>query len=332
MTQKPDPKLIGAFVLGALALAVAVLVVFGTGNIFASSQKYVAYFQGSVDGLSVGAPVKLKGVSIGSVRDVLVQYDMANNRVLTPVVLEIDISKVMDIRENHRKAHPPSIQELIDRGLRARLSLQSLVTGQLFVDFDFRPERPVRMAGSSDLRLPEIPTIPSSKEEIANTIDEAITEFRKLPIKETFDATLHSVRHIENLLAAPETRASIGNLNQTLTDLHKLIGHLDSKVDSLAQNLDGTVKDTHTLVQNLNRQVVPLLGTTEKTLGSAAEAFAQAKAALEEMESINGQDAPLNTALRDFSDAAYSLRILADYLERNPDALIYGRGKAPLND
>jgi paraquat-inducible protein B len=325
MSKSADTRLIGLFVLGALALAVVLLLIFGGGRYFTSAKKYVAYFQGSVNGLNVGAPVKLKGVSIGRVTDILVQYDMEHNRVLTPVIVQIDLRKVTDIREDHKAPHPPTLPELIDRGLRARLSLQSLVTAQLYVDVNFHPERPVQLAGTREVGLPEIPTIPSDREEIENTIHKTLSEVRELPIKETFEAMLHSLRQIEHLLAAPETRASIGNLNRTLEDLQHLIRHVDGKVDTLSRDLDETVRDSRTLVKNLNGRMLPLLETMERTLGAVTDTFTHAQGTLSAVEDFGQPDSELSTALRDFSKAARSVRILADYLERNPQALIYGR-------
>lgn len=330
MSRQADPRLIGAFLVGAVALLIAMILLFGRGHYFSSAKKYVAYFQGSVNGLNVGAPVKLKGVTIGSVTDVLVQYDMEHNRVLTPVITEIDLSKVMDIREQHHPAHPPSLQELIARGLRARLSMFSLVTGQLFVDVNFHPDRPAHLVGSEDLGVPEIPTIPSSKEEIESTIDETLSEFRKLPIREAFEATLRSLHAVDRLLSDPEAQASVGKLNQTLDELRQLIRHVDTRVDGLAENLAGTVTEGHDLVRTLNHRIVPMLATTEHTLASASETLAQAKSTLAAVEALGGQGSELNSALRNFADAARSVRVLADYLERNPQALLLGRRPEPL--
>jgi paraquat-inducible protein B len=325
MSKPADARLIGLFVLGGLALAAALVLIFGGGRYFTSAQKYVAYFHGSVNGLNVGAPVKLKGVGIGRVTDILVQYDMQNNRVLTPVIVQVDLRKLTDIRENHQPPHSPTLPELIERGLRARLSMQSLVTSQLYVDVNFYPGRPVQLVGIPELGLPEIPTIPSGREEIENTIQDTLAEVRDLPIKETFDATLHSVRRLEQLLSKPEIETGIVNLNRTLEDLQHLIRHMDGKVDTLSRDLDDTVKDSRVLVRSLHERMLPLLDTAEKTLAALADTVTQAKTTLSAVEGFGSSDSELNAALRDFSKAARSVRALADYLERNPEALIYGR-------
>lgn len=325
MSQPVNTRLIGLFVLGALALAVALTLIFGGGGYFGGARKYVAYFEGSVNGLNVGAPVKLKGVTIGRVSDVLVQYDLENNRVLTPVIAEIDLGKIFETRDGQPARRRPTLEELVSRGLRARLSMQSLVTSQLYVDVNFLPERPARLVGSRNLGLPEIPTLPSNKDEIENTIRDVVSEFRELPLKETVETTLRSLRKVEQLLSAPETQASIVNLNKTLEDLQRLVRHVDTKVDGLAKGLEGTARESQALLKTLNGRMGPLLDSTNKALGSVAETFTHAKGTLSAVEDMAGPDSELSTALRDLSEAARSVRALAESLERNPESLLYGR-------
>lgn len=326
MNKTPSTKLIGLFVLGAVALGIAMVLVFGRGNFFAHGKKYVAYFQGSVNGLNVGALVKLKGVPIGRVTDILVQYDMRNNRVLTPVVAEIDLGKVSDIHEDRLASHAPGLSELIERGLRARLSMQSLVTGQLYVDVNFYPDRPVQLLGTETMGgLPEIPTIPSGKEEIEDTLQSTLAQVRELPLKETFAATLASVRRIESLLSMPETQASVANLNKTLEELRRVLGHLDSKVDGIAVNVNGTLKDSQALARNLNARVVPLSSATEQALNALSLTLNRAQGTLSKVEDFADRDSALNDAMREVAAAARSIRVLADTLERDPEALVYGK-------
>ncbi|MGZ8248612.1 MlaD family protein [Methylomagnum sp.] len=325
MSKPANTRLIGLFVLGALALAVALVLAFGGGRYFGSAQQYVAYFQGSVNGLNVGALVKLKGVNIGRVTDILVQYDTAHNRVLTPVVMQVDFRKVVSIGEDHQPARALDLPTLIERGLRARLSMQSLVTSQLFVDVNFYPDKPVQLVGAAVLGLPEIPTIASGRDELENTVQDTVAKFRELPLKETVESTRNSLRRVEQLLSKPETDAAIANLNRTLEELQKLIQHMDGKVDAVTGNLNDTVQDSHALVKSLNERVVPLLAITEKTMAAIGTTAVEARGSLAAVESFGGPDSELNAALRELASAARSVRHLAETLERNPEALISGR-------
>jgi len=335
MKVSANPRLIGLFVLGGLLLTVVLLLMFGSGHYFGKVRKYVAYFDSSVNGLNNGAPVKLRGVTIGRVNEVLVQYDLERNRVLTPVIAEVDLDKVMQTFGGPTGRHEhPSLQDLIDRGLRARLSLQSLVTNQLYVDIDFLPDRPGQLVGEKTLGLPEIPTIPSNKDEIEKSLQQVAREVRDLPLKETVEATLGAIRRVDYLLAKPETNTSIDNLNRTLQNLRQLLNHLDAKVDSVTGNLDrtasdihrlvdhfdGVARDSHVLVDHLNHQIPPLLD-------SATDSFRQARGTLSAMEEMTQPESELSNALRDLSDAARAIRRLAENLERHPDNLLYGRKK-----
>ncbi|CAL1241761.1 MlaD family protein [Candidatus Methylocalor cossyra] len=321
MTQQPA-RLIGLFVLGAVALAVLLLLTFGGGRYFGRAQSYVAYFEGSVNGLNVGAFVKLKGVPIGRVSDIRIQYDTARNRVLTPVIMQIDLGKIVDVGD--RQSRPATLDELIQRGLRARLALHSLVTGQIYVEVNFHPERPIRLLGGGELGMPEIPTIPSGREELEDSLQDTLAELRQLPIKEIADTTLRSLHHLEGLLSAPETRASLARLDRTLEALERLIVHLDAKVTRLTEDLQGTLGDSRVLLRNLNGRLIPVLTGTEQTLAVLRETLLRAQGTLAALEGYGEPDSQLNAALREVSEAARSVRALADYLERHPDALLYG--------
>ena len=160
MSQKANPTLIGGFVLGALVLLVGGVLLFGKGLFFAPKrQQFVIYFSDSVNGLNVGAPVKLKGVTVGTVKDVRVQYDVENARLLTPVIIDFEPERVTDIG-GQKRPEVPRTQALIERGLRAQLQMQSLVTGQLYVEANFLPGHPGALGGRRDpgfARDPEHP-------------------------------------------------------------------------------------------------------------------------------------------------------------------------------
>ena len=149
MNKKMSPAVIGAFVLGAVALVVIAILVFGSGRLFRQTRNFVLYFDNSVNGLRVGAPVKLKGVEIGSVKDIriLVGQGTASDKI--PVVIEIDLKKLT--RRGAAVAaettvDPEAMQKVIvDRGLRGQLDMESLVTGLLYVALDFFPGSPINL-------------------------------------------------------------------------------------------------------------------------------------------------------------------------------------------
>jgi paraquat-inducible protein B len=338
VSRPANPRLIGLFVLGALALAVVLVLMFGSGRYFTTTPTYVSYFQGSVHGLNVGAPVKLKGVIIGRVVDIRVEYDVDHDRVLTPVISQIDLGKITEIGGGRDGPRPLTLSELIDHGLRARLNQNNLISGQLYVDLSFLPAHPAILVGAEGIDLPEIPAVASGRDQLENVLEKAMADFRELPIKETVAATLRSLQQVESLLSAPETKASIANLNRTLEDLQGLIRHVDSKVDRLAGSFTGTAEESEKLVKNLNQRIVPLLettqrtlNTTDRTLNTIADTFSRANGTLgtvdSTLETFAAPDSELNTALTDLSEAARAIRSMADTLERHPESVLYGKGR-----
>ena len=326
MSKQANPALIGGFIVGALALAVLTFVLFASGSLTATAAKNIVYFSGSINGLNIGAPVKLKGVTVGKVSDILVIFDEQNGKVLTPVIIEFEPGKIYDVNGKPlQRTSRSAVKELIDHGLRAQLQSQSLVTGQLYVEINFRPEMPARLVAGDKAEYPELPSIPSSKEQIESTIDEVIATFKKMPLEQTFNAALESILTIEKLLKSPEITSSLVTIDRTLKDLQHLLHHLEGKVDPLTADLHKSLVGSQALLETVNRQSLPLLTSAQDALTATVSTMTQARTTLSTVDQAAGQNASLDQALRDLSSAANSLRVLADYLERHPDSLLYGK-------
>ncbi|MHC5034865.1 MAG: MlaD family protein, partial [Planctomycetota bacterium] len=216
MARKASPTVIGGFVVGAAVLAVVAVFVFGSGRLFTDTVTYVMYFEGSVKGLNVGAPVSFRGVQIGSVTDVKLVADVEDLSIRIPVLVEIERDKFIRVR---RGAPVPisavqdprlMVRRLIEKGLRAQLQTRSFVTGMLMVALDFFGEEgeEVELIGA-DSRYPEIPTVPSSMEELSRTVE-------NLPLQEITEALLRAAEAIDKLLGAPELTEMIRSANEAL--------------------------------------------------------------------------------------------------------------------
>ncbi len=354
MARKANPALIGAFVLGAMALAVAGLVIFGGGKFFQASQKWVLYFDGSIKGLNIGSPVTFRGVKVGAVTDIVVTVDRKDVTIRTPVFVEIEANRIHEAGGGPIKFQPgaPAAKLLMERGLRAQLQVQSFVTGQLAIDLDFYPGTPITLAGLTK-DYPEIPTIPSSMEKLARSIE-------NLPLDDLAKGLQRAIAGIEQLVNAPETR-------EILRDSAKLVKNADQKVATLSASLDDTLRDARKLVQNVDGRVGPLSSTVqeavaktetnlsaaladvrklagnvdgrvgpvaddlEKTLRGAQEVFAKAQVALAGVNDLVEPGSPasynLNATLESVARAADSIRQLTNYLAQNPNALVFGRGR-----
>ena len=151
MRSQARKTLIGAFVVGAVALAAAGITVFGSGKFFQKRIMCVMYFSGSITGLSVGSPVEFRGVRVGEVTKIAAVFDPDTLSIAIPVYVEIDpTSLIVSGKEkassvlSDRKFHQP----LLEKGLKAQLDIESFITRQLYINMDFFPDRPTRLLGS----------------------------------------------------------------------------------------------------------------------------------------------------------------------------------------
>lgn len=364
MSRRANPKIIGAFVIGAIALVVAGVLFFGSGNWFAKRYTYVMFFEGSVKGLNIGAPVDFRGVRIGSVVDIKATIDAGDLSIRIPVIVQIEPDRLEAIgantpevsaKVNNLKDTAKIIDILIKRGLRGQLELQSLVTGQLFINMDLFPDTPVVLVGKYP-GYPEMPTIPSRMEELKATLSNVLTEFRKVPLEKMFNELSSSITGFN--ATVKQAQKLFTNLNarvlergtDALADLQVLVYNLDYEVvPRLSASLDqfqtmigevnrtvvpeaaGTLKETRALVRTLDEQIKPLASDLRDTAKAARSALDKAADSVARAESVIDPDSPLHyeliNTLQELSGAARSISLLADYLQRNPEALVFGKGK-----
>jgi paraquat-inducible protein B len=152
--MKKTPLIIGTFVLAAMALIVASVIAIGGKGLFTKQLKAVVYFDGNVRSLYVGAPVTFRGVKIGDVDSIGIEVGPTTLATRIPVGLSLGTGTLrMGGPDGQRLSNVP---DLVRRGLRAQLILQSVVTGQTAVDLDFKPETPLHLQGGGHRKTPEI--------------------------------------------------------------------------------------------------------------------------------------------------------------------------------
>jgi paraquat-inducible protein B len=325
MTKKANPKLIGAFVLGAVTLAAIGVIIFGSGRVFVERHAYVLFFPGSVKGLNVGAPVTLEGVTIGTVTDVKVVFDRETLQFYTPVYVEVFPDRVKDIGEYSAQQQELETDEvmklLVERGLRGQLELQSLLTGQLQVAVSMHPGSEIHYAGIQK-DVPEIPTLPTTIQQLAKA-------FENLDIKGMAEDLRKTLAAVEQLATSPELAEATTSLNQTLKDFGKLARNVDSRVGPLSTSIEGTLGDTRKLVNNVDRQVEPTFADLQKALNSADLALKQAKVTVASLEDVVGVDSALrwelNRTLLELQSMARQVNALVGLLQRQPDSIIRGK-------
>ena len=318
MGRKANPTLIGAFVVGAIALAVAGLLVFGSGQMFKQTRKFVCFFTGAVDGLNVGAPVKFKGVEIGSVVEIRIRVEgepeldpqeVGSYRI--PVIIELDEDKLAALGATGFKRDPTRFKRAIDEGLRAQLNAQSLVTGLLFVQLDFRPDTPANFVLPPGSKYAEIPTIPTALEQVRSAAEHLMRRLDHLDVEGIVRSVAEAVDGVNRLVNAPALKATIESLPETVANVNKAIG---------------SVRD---LTTRLDTQAGPFLASLKTTSDRTNEALDQMRTTLATVQVFIDPSSPLATqissALQELTGAARSVRLLADYLERNPSALVRGK-------
>jgi paraquat-inducible protein B len=346
MSRPAGATLIGAFVMGALALLVAGLLIVGSGHFGEDRETFALYFRNSTSGLKVGAPVVLKGVQIGVVTDIAVAYDDDSGRFLVPVHAEIDQDRVQWPGEIDELGSRELYETALQAGLRARLGLQSIVTGLQQIEVGFFPGTELLLAGK-DTGHRELPTIPSA-------YDRLLGQVESLPLEHLVAQALAILEGLNRLVNAQEMPRILANLDTTMAELAQASGDLRQRVEPTGDRLDATLDDVQAAVRTLSAKLDRVLATLElaaenvvgltrdagaevgpvaKSLraagNSAKSAFDVAEGTLDGLSSMVGERSPLYrealSTLRAVSAAARTLRDLADYLERHPEALIRGK-------
>ena len=218
MSKQANKTAIGVFVVGAVVLAVAAIIVFGSGKFFVKTDFYVVYLPGSVKGLRIGAPVMFRGVKIGEVTQIRLYSVNKGMSIEIPVIFSVDPASVHSIGSMVEAIFDDKQQEMdamIEKGLRARMEMQSFVTGQRMINLDYYPHTPVRLMGEKGIELGddiiEIPTIKTIEQEIGKTLED-------IPIGEVAESLQNSMKGIERFVTSEEFTKSLHYFKQTLKD------------------------------------------------------------------------------------------------------------------
>src|SRR5205823_5013035 len=215
MNKKISPTLIGGFVVGAIALLVIAVIAFGSGMLFRKTKEFVSYFDGNVNGLHIGAPVKFRGVEVGSVKNILLQLDKSLDVRSIPVIFEIDLEKITSRGATATLLEDPTaLKVAIDRGLRAQLQTESLLTGVLYIGIDLFPGTPVKLVQAARSKYPEIPTVPTVLERAEVTTGEILAKLREVDFKGMMDSVSRALDGVGQLVHSPALKSALQRLDQ----------------------------------------------------------------------------------------------------------------------
>jgi len=257
-------------------------------------QRLVLRFNGSVRGLAVNAPVLLRGIQVGKVLDIQLQLDDTQMDFEIPVLVEIEPERIGTPDAARRANSIAVLERLVANGLRGQLRTASLLTGQLYIDLDLHPEAPpATLARVGD--YPVLPTIPTPLAGLTATLDRVLARIENIPFEDIGRETQATLAALRALLQAPELTAVLTEAETALRQIGAAAARLD-----------------------------------QETLAAWVAAAHRARALFEQANAVLQPEAPLTAeatrALRELGAAARSLRVLAETLERHPEALIKGKG------
>ncbi len=329
MNNKTNPTSIGAFIIGALCLLIVSIFVFSSDSLFSKNHRFIVVFTESINGLSIGAPIKLYGVQIGHVTEINVVRDTQRNMTLIPVVFEVDKQKIGNyIDTNQRNWGSTEVDKLINSGLRMQLQFASLVTGQLFIEALFLPDtEAIFYSDQTDIK--EIPSTPSNSDEIQKALRNVLKGTKSIDIVSLFSNLQNTLANIEKVTGSEQTKTTLTALNTSMVDLQSILATLKQDIGPLSRNLKTTIRHADKLFVNLDNNTRPLLEDSRHIMSTGKEALQAINSTLADVKALISNNSPISQGIQDtmqqLTRAARATRTLVDYLERNPDALIFGK-------
>jgi paraquat-inducible protein B len=304
MGSKISPTTIGAFVVGAIVLVVVGALLFGGGKFFQEKLPYVLFFDSSVEGLHLGAPVIFRGVQVGQVTEIEAIADPKTFTVVIRVKVEL-VRGVLKVRGGGFKNPQQAVEGLIQQGARASLRMQSVVTGVLYVAIDFHPGTPIKRL-ALDPRYPELPTIPSDMDMLKSTVQQVMADLGKLPLEAVLNEVLVLVKSAHSLVALPEVKQALVSLQDVVLIAERLLQRADGllelpEVKQALVSLQDVVTAAEHLLQHADTQVSPLGTKLAGAADTVRAALAEAQKLLRDMD---GQVTPLAGSAQDTLTAA----------------------------
>lgn len=319
MKEENNKARVGAFVMGGLILLVFGLIALGGVKIFSKDINYVLYFEGSVSGLGIGAPVMFRGVPLGNVIKINMAIDTRNQSITIPVYIRIDEKSIeriggVPVTDDMREE---IVRRMVRQGLRARLQLQSLITGQYRVDLDFFPGTPARYH-TTDVST-ELPTLPSAMDELQRTLT-------RLPMEEMVATFKKALQGVADLVSSEDLRMTVHAARRTFENAEALL----AEFRPLREDIQRAAASFDAASAALAAQV-PEAGESFRAgmrdLASAANQLERTLAAVDDVVARDSRTVrELNQALKEFTETARAVRALAAMLERRPESLLLGKG------
>ena len=323
MSIRANPTAIGLFMIGGVVLAVVGVATLASASWFEKQSVFISYFGESVNGLEVGAPVKFQGVPVGSVTNLHIQIELKDKTFQVPVQYEIDLTRLTSVAGTFVNLEDERVlrQQIAD-GLRAQLQMESMVTGQLYIELAYRADAKAPELERRPTPFPEIPTTPSLLAAFGTQAGSIVGDVLKIlyqvnemleevDMKELNRSVVASAGAVERLAESPGLQVALADapkmtaqLTRTMAEMEELASRLGGSIDPLQLQLAGT-----------NSEVVLTLQTMRETMEETKGL----------LSSDSGVGYQMEEAMASMTSAAEALRALVLALERNPDMLIRGK-------
>lgn len=330
MSKTASPTVIGGFVLAAVFLIAVAAMLFGGAQLFARQDRLVSYFPGSVKGLRDGANVLFRGVRVGYVESIQLQGDVDSGTTLVQVVLRV-YPDLYQLTRSGRPVQDPSdvgnAGDMVDAGLRAQLGVESFVTGQLVVEFDFFPDSEVTFHGVNP-PYQEIPTIPNDIEQIVENVQTFVADIQKnLDIEQLTQDVQAAVHGLRELVNSDDLKQAIAGLNGLMSS--DKTQRLPDELDATLADARATLDSIRTLSDDTDARLGPLIDQLTPAVAKLTETLAAAESTLKSAgEQLRGDTElayRVTDTLAEVEAASRALRVFLDYLDRHPEALLHGK-------
>jgi paraquat-inducible protein B len=318
MGKRVSPAVIGAFVVASFAILVVALVVVGSGKFFRKPVRFLCMFQGNLNGLKVGAPVKVRGVQIGEVSAIELRLLPSQGKMRPgiqglrlPVFIDVDRAQLIARGGSGAALNQAGLDDMVKMGMRAQLDTESLLTGLLYIDLDLHPNTPVNYVTEPGGPYREIPTVQTNLEQLQERLGHTLDKLGKIDFQAMVVSITEAANSIKTLTGSPELKATLESLKGTVA------------------NLNQTITSARELLNNTNSKIGPLVADLRQSSDEADKTMKDTRAALVSLQQTLDPDSPLavrlNRALDQLTETGQSLEEFTDYLQRNPGSLIRGK-------
>ena len=320
MSKKANPTVIGLFTLSGFSLTVIAVILFASSSLFSKTFDSILYFDESVNGLEVGAPVKFKGVSIGQVKQILIADAEDKSSVLIPIIITINQDVVESYTQKPAVTDPVKILDSIKQGLRGKLEQESFVTGRLFIDLDFYTDAEEPKFYGLNKEIPEIPTL---RTDLAVLMD----HLKKVDIAGITEKLNSILGKMDDGFEGLDFKNLTLDLTETMNSVKDLVS--SPEIKNTIVSIGKTSDEFRMLSERVREKIGPMSDNAESTLGDLNLVLAEMKQTIAELNDLIKPGSPLtsriNSTMNEVERTARSIRQLSDYLNRNPKALISGK-------